>query len=270
MFTDKNKIIEQYQNSNNLEVRIALHNRFSTAKQDYHAWLFEHIEAQEGANVLELGTGSAKFWQVNRERIPTSWRITLSDISEGMLKDAQKNVATIGRDFSFCLIDAQEIPLKDSSLDVVIANSMLYHVPNVDKAIGIGEIRRVLKPAGRLYAATGGLILDDFATEHMASKLPGVFSHMSGITEQLALENSEAQLHPHFANVERHMPPKSHLHVTEAEPFIAYILSMVRWSELVEGTPKDVVDKVVSEAREIAKNNLPIHITTSVGLFEAW
>lgn len=272
MFTEKEKILEQYQNSGNLEARIALHKRFATSKHDYHAWIFDHIQAPANANVLELGTGSGKIWQVNRERIPASWQITLSDISEGILNDARKNVADIARAFSFRVIDAQEIPLGDSSLDVVIANAMLYHVPNVRKALG--EIRRVLKPDGRLYAATGGLThmkeLDDFVEEHMATQLPGVFNHMRGITEQFAVENGEAQLREHFANVTLHHPPNSYLHVTEAEPFMAYIMSMARWSELIEGTPKDLVDKVVRDARKIAEKKLPIHITTSGGLFEAW
>jgi hypothetical protein len=60
------------------------------------------------------------------------------------------------------------------------------------------------------------------------------------------------------------------LHVTEAGPFMAYILSMARWSMLVEGTSKQQVDGVVARARKIAEQKLPIHITTSAGLFEVW
>jgi ubiquinone/menaquinone biosynthesis C-methylase UbiE len=272
MFTDKAKVLEQYQNSNNLNARIALHEKFSTRKGVFHAWLFDHVQAPEDANVLELGVGSAKLWQVNRERIPQGWDITLSDISEGMLWDAKKNVADSPRDFSFRVVDAQAIPFEDSSFDLVMANAMLYHVPDVDKAIS--EIRRVLKPGGRFYAGTGGLHhmkeLDEFVREHMASKLPGVFTMLGNVTEQFALENGTEKLSKHFANVKLHLPPESYLHVTEVEPFIAYILSMARWSELVDGVSKQQVDNVVADATKIAKEKLPIHITTSSGLFEAW
>ncbi len=272
MFTDKEKVLEQYKNSSNLAARIALHEKFSTRKSVYHHWLFDHVHAPETARVLELGAGSAKLWQMNRERIPKGWKIILSDISEGMLTDAKRNVAEIPATFSFQGVDAQEIPFENNSFDVVMANAMLYHVPNVDKAIS--EVRRILKPHGHFYAATGGLThmkeLDDFVEEHMAAKLPGVFNHMSGITEQFALENGESQLSRHFDNVQIHLPPASYLHVTEAEPFIAYILSMARWSELVEGTSKDLVNEVVRDARRIAEKSLPIRIATSAGLFEAW
>jgi ubiquinone/menaquinone biosynthesis C-methylase UbiE len=270
MFTDKHVILEQYKNSNNLSARIALHEKFSTRKGVFHHWLFDHLQAPENAKVLELGVGSAKLWQMNRERIPQGWTITLSDISEGMLEDAKKNVADIAGTFSFRVVDAQAIPFEDDTFDVVLANHMLYHVPDVDKAVS--EIRRVLKSGGHFYATTNSSThmkeLDDFVEEHMASKLPGVFSRFD--ISGFVLENGEEKLSKYFDNVKLHLPPKSHLHVTEAEPFMAYILSMARWSMLVEGTSKQQVDEVVAGARKIAEQKLPIHITTSAGLFEAW
>lgn len=272
MFTDREKVLEQYQSANNLNARIALHEKFDTRKGVFHAWLFDFVKAPEDASVLELGVGSAKLWQVNRERIPQNWSITLSDMSEGMLGDARTNVADIPARFSFQVVDAQQIPFEDSSFDLVMANHMLYHVPDTDKAIS--EIRRVLKPGGRFYAGTGGLThmkeLEDFVAEHMATKLFGVFTKMSSTVEHFALENGQEKLSKHFKNVKLHLPPPSHLHVTEAEPFMAYILSMARWSELIEGVSKKQVDEVVAEARKIAEKSLPIRITTSAGLFEAW
>jgi ubiquinone/menaquinone biosynthesis C-methylase UbiE len=272
MITDKERILEQYQNANNLSARIALHERFSTRKGVFHEWLFDHLKVPEQGRVLELGTGSAKLWQVNRERIPQGWTITLSDLSEGMLADAKKNVADIPHKFSFVQLDAQAISFDDASFDMVTANYMLYHVPDIDKALS--EIRRVLKPDGRFYAGTGGLghmkELDDFVEAHMAAKLPGVFERMDSVTGHFALENGAEKLGRHFASVKLHLPPESHLHVTEAEPFMAYILSMARWSALTKDVSKETVDEVVREARKIVEEKLPIHLTTSAGLFEAW
>ncbi len=80
--------------------------------------------------------------------------IALSDFSPGMIEEAQHNLADAGRPFAFERIDAQAIPFADASFDMVIANHMLYHVP--DRPQALAEIRRVLRPGGRLYAATGG------------------------------------------------------------------------------------------------------------------
>ena len=78
----------------------------------------------------------------------------LSDFSEGMLEQARQNLKSSLSLFQFNVIDAQSIPFDNASFDIVIANHMLYHVPNRSKAFS--EIKRVLKPSGRFYSSTGG------------------------------------------------------------------------------------------------------------------
>ena len=51
-------------------------------------------------------------------------------------------------------MDAQSISYEDEIFDAVIANHMLYHVPDRMKAIA--EIKRVLKWGGRFIATTVG------------------------------------------------------------------------------------------------------------------
>ena len=94
------------------------------------------------------------MWKENANRIPPKWDITLSDLSSGMLDSAWRNLVVTGRNFKFKEIDAQKIPFEDETFDAVIANHMLYHVPDRPKAIA--EIKRVLKPNGRLFATTIG------------------------------------------------------------------------------------------------------------------
>jgi ubiquinone/menaquinone biosynthesis C-methylase UbiE len=48
--------------------------------------------------------------------------------------------------------DAQALPFATHSVDAIIANHMLYHMPNMPAVYA--EFCRVLKPGGRLYAAT--------------------------------------------------------------------------------------------------------------------
>src|SRR5205823_4989457 len=48
--------------------------------------------------------------------------------------------------------DVQELPFEDRSFDVVVAAWMLYHVGDLER--GLAEIARVLRPGGRLVAAT--------------------------------------------------------------------------------------------------------------------
>lgn len=45
---------------------------------------------QPNIKILELGCGDASLWNKNFNYIPSNWEITLTDFSDGMLKDAKK------------------------------------------------------------------------------------------------------------------------------------------------------------------------------------
>ncbi|MCH8206807.1 MAG: class I SAM-dependent methyltransferase [Chloroflexi bacterium] len=98
------------------------------------------------SRILELGCGPAELWVKNIDRVPSAWRITLSDLSEGMVREARQNLQSGVSRFSFAVCDAQRVPFDDESFDAVIANHMLYHVSDRQRAYA--EIRRVLRPGG--------------------------------------------------------------------------------------------------------------------------
>jgi len=94
------------------------------------------------------------LWRKNIVRIPTTWDITLSDFSAGMVHEAQQQLRGTSHPFTFAVIDAQAIPYPEAAFDAVIANHMLYHVP--DRAAALAEMKRVLKPGGHVFASTVG------------------------------------------------------------------------------------------------------------------
>src|SRR5437870_10084242 len=145
---------EQYRDASNFAARVRLSARFKTNPGNFHRWIFERLNLPPRSRVLELGCGPGLFWRSNLDQIPADWQITLSDFSPGMLRDAERVLGDRSKRFNFRRIDAQAIPFDDASLDAVIANHMLYHVPDRPKALA--EIRRVLKPEGWLYATTVG------------------------------------------------------------------------------------------------------------------
>ncbi len=155
-FTDQQYLkTDQYRDSSNLDARVGIHQHFSTNPYGWFNWVFDHLlKLPEDAKILELGCGPGYLWKENVSRIPAGWNITLSDLSSGMLDAAWRNLVVTGRAFQFKEIDAQSIPFEDETFDAVIANHMLYHVPDRPKAIA--EIKRVLKPGGRLIATTVG------------------------------------------------------------------------------------------------------------------
>lgn len=145
----------QYKDSGNLDARIAIHKRFSVNPYGWFDFVFDHLQSLPAdAKILELGCGSGELWKECASRIPAGWALTLTDLSDGMLDAAWRNLIVIKRGIQFEKADAQSIPYADNTFDAVIANHMLYHVP--DRKQALKEVRRVLKKDGVLFAATLG------------------------------------------------------------------------------------------------------------------
>jgi ubiquinone/menaquinone biosynthesis C-methylase UbiE len=212
---------DQYKNAANLSARANLHVQFSTNKQGLFAWLFERMDIPSPARILEIGAGPAWFWDANAARIPAGWDITLSDFSAGMLDEARATLHSLSHPFHFEQIDAQQIPYADGTFDTVIANFMMYHVPDRPKALG--EIRRVLKPGGKLIVSTNG---ENHMREtyDLMAKFSDDGEHPVFSTRTFSLENAPEQLQPFFSTITLHRYP-DRLAVTEAPPLVDYLLS---------------------------------------------
>src|SRR5262249_57472416 len=85
-------------------------------------------------------------------RIAAGWQVLHIDASPGRAGGARANMGGPGS--SFGVVDAQWLPFQDASLDALLANHMLYHVP--DRARALREFARVLKPGASLLATTNG------------------------------------------------------------------------------------------------------------------
>ena len=145
---------DQYATGTNLSARIELHQRFTTAAVRWHPWLIERMPIREHARVLELGCGTGLFWREIEDRIDPSWRLTLTDFSEGMVREARRATSSAPCSVEGAVADILGIPVRDASIDAIVAKHMLYHVPDLDGALA--EVRRVLRPDGVLYATTIG------------------------------------------------------------------------------------------------------------------
>jgi ubiquinone/menaquinone biosynthesis C-methylase UbiE len=190
-FGGKEYVFKQYKDASNFRIRQRIWEHLGMSMHDWHRWIFEHIHLDNNAAVLELGSGSGDLWKENLERIPKDWQVTLSDISSGMLEEARNALDKSAHPFYFEVVDAESIPFKDSSFDAVIANLILYHVSDVSKALS--EIRRVLKPNGRLYAATTRTIhVSDNRSSSMA---------IGWASSAFSLDNARQQLEAWFSKV---------------------------------------------------------------------
>jgi ubiquinone/menaquinone biosynthesis C-methylase UbiE len=253
---------EQYKNSSNFMARVNLHARFSTNPYRWTSWLLDQIEAPADANVLEVGAGPGVLWRANKERVPQGWQITLSDFSPGMVAEEQHNLRDVAGNFRYEVIDAQSIPYDDVTFDAVIANHMLYHVPDISKALR--EIRRVLKPDGKLFAATNGANHMHELRELQRSYDKFVTSSaVSGLA--FTLENGMDWLTPIFPNVTLRLH-EDELVVTEAKPLVDYILSAWSFRHADEEAP---VERFTAFVERALRDHGAIRISKNAGVFIA-
>jgi SAM-dependent methyltransferase len=257
---DPQYVATQYQTAKNLNVRIQLHQQFSTNKYGWPRWVFDQFNFSPQARILELGCGAGDLWRENIDRVPAGWEITLSDASAGMLEQAQQNLGTSGR-FKFEQVDIQSIPVESQSFDGVIANHMLYHVPDLNKALG--EVRRVLKPDGVFYAATmGKRHLVEIA--ELVSRFDSQLSWWgAGFTESFTLERGGNELARWFSDVTMRRYDDA-LVVTEPAALLDYILSG-RVNLTVDQQP--TFAKFV--AAEFERLGGAFHVSKDSGLFVA-
>jgi SAM-dependent methyltransferase len=252
---------DQYKDSSNLDARVAIHKRFSMNPYGWMNWVFDHLlKLPEGAEILELGCGPGYLWQENIRRIPAGWRVTLSDLSPGMVDAAWRNLVITGRAFQFKEIDAQSIPFEEGSFDAVIANHMLYHVP--DRQKGLAEIRRVLKSNGHLFTATIGKTHLKEISNWIRRVNPG--TDFISFGSHFTLDNGFDQLNQFFLQVKLTRYP-DRLEVTEVKPIIAVIRSSIHAPEILE----EELIKLENELEQELKEKGKIFISKDSGLFEA-
>ena len=225
--SDQSVVCSQYATSAKLETRISIHEKYSRNKQPFGEWIVSHYQLLPCEQVLELGCGTGSMWQ--GVQLPEACHVTLTDLSSGMLDAARANTTHLNADYSVC--DAMSLPYPDGCFDVVIANMMLYHVPDISRALR--EIRRVLKPDGRFFAATFG--------EHgVTEAVLDMFSLPCTANHRFTLQNGTAQLKQCFSHVVVRTRPDA-LDVTDLHDLISYLRTMAGMTVLADIPDEDLL-----------------------------
>lgn len=226
---DPKAVEKQYANANGLNARILLHQKYSVATENYDDWIAKHYRILPDEKVLEVGCGTGSIWRNAQRYLPESASLILTDLSAGMLEAARAAVPA-RQNILYEQADLQKLPYADHIFDLVIANMMLYHVPDLDKALG--EAARVLKPDGRLICATSG-------ENSVGSWLVETLGAGDARKLSFTLQNGEKQLRKFFGCVETDRRQDA-LRVTNVDDLAAYVLSMTSFS-FVREWPYDLL-----------------------------
>ena len=211
-----------YADDSHLDVRYRTHQLYTVDPVDFGRWTLERLPWRGDERVLDVGCGPGDLLAA-MAREHRGWGALVGcDLSAGMIAEAR--AASTGLAVRWFVADAQALPLLDVSFDVVMACHMLYHVPDIDRAVV--EAARVLRPGGRFLAVTNSAytmpeywsLRQRVAARFPASVLPQTRPH------RFSLENAGSFLAPHFGSLETHTLPGL-LRFPTAQPLVDYFAS---------------------------------------------
>ena len=147
---------------------------------------FRAVAEARPARVLDIGCGTGETTERFAKELGAD--VKAVDVSPRMVE------LTRARGIDAQVADVEQLPFADAEFDAVFAGWVLYHVPDLARAIA--ECARVLQPGGRLVASS-----------HCNDNLRELWELIPGALPREPLtftrETGEELLRPHFASVER-------------------------------------------------------------------
>jgi ubiquinone/menaquinone biosynthesis C-methylase UbiE len=132
--------------------------------------LIEQAEIRAGQHVLDVGCGTGTL-AVMVKRAQPGAEVAGLDADPRMLNVARAKAVKAGLTVRFDQGLASELPYPDESFDRVLSSLMIHHLKTPDKERMAREVRRILKPGGRLH------IVDFGEPRTFYGKLLGPFLH---------------------------------------------------------------------------------------------
>lgn len=132
------------------------------------------VVAAASGRVLEVGVGSGLNFPLYDKRVEIVFGI---DPSPRLLSFARRRAAEAGVRAEFLQGSASAIPLADDTMDTVVMTWTLCSIP--DPLVALREMRRVLKPHGKLLFVEHGLS-PEAGIERWQHRLTPIWCHVAG------------------------------------------------------------------------------------------
>ena len=134
-------------------------------------------DLEPGETVLDLGSGGGFDCFLSANAVGSEGHVIGVDMTEDMIAAARANAERGGyANVEFRLGEIEDLPVADSSVDVVISNCVINLVP--DKARAFAEAFRVLKPGGRLHVSD--IVLDGEAPADLLASVAAYVNCVAG------------------------------------------------------------------------------------------
>jgi SAM-dependent methyltransferase len=189
------------------------------------SFFVEQINAIPGLRALEIGCGSGVFLA---RTLASGGRVVAVDLSLTMIETLRARLGQVTSDgLRLLCADAERLPFRDASFDVVYGSSVLHHL---DLPVALREIHRVLRAGGRLVFAEPNLLNPHVALQFRV--LPRAWSSFS--PDEQAFSRFRARRLLRAAGfVEVSSEPYDFLHPLVPAPLIDMVASLSLWLERI-------------------------------------
>ncbi|HEX7966899.1 MAG TPA: methyltransferase domain-containing protein [Stellaceae bacterium] len=126
------------------------------AEPQYRSKLLGLARLGAGESVLDVGCGTGTLAIAAKRRVGPTGKVLAIDASRQMVARARRKAAAAAADIDVQMTAAETLPFPDATFDAVLSTTVLHCLPDEARRRAIREMRRVLKPDGRL-------LLVDFA-----------------------------------------------------------------------------------------------------------
>ena len=245
--------IEYKETSSDLLKRIDIHQQYGS--RDIDAWMLEVLKPQAGSRILDVGCGAGKQCFVFWDALHGKAEITGGDVSPELLATARAANPRTGDAIRFTEVDFnRRFPFDDASFDLLSCCFAIYYAESAP--FTIGEMRRVLRPGGRLF--TTGPMPDNKrlfyeiigeATGRPIPPMPGSSRYASEILDEIRR---------HFTRVDVQVF-ENPLVFESVEPFLAYTRASLSedrrlWTSLFQG--KEEFEQVIAQIAAVSAARL--------------
>jgi SAM-dependent methyltransferase len=230
-------------------------------------WLVDMLPAEGGIAILDAGAGVGRFTRPLARR--GRGRVVACDLFPGMAGAIREAARAESLPVEVAVADIERLPFADGAFGLVLANHVLYHLPDLDR--GVRELARVTAAGGLCVATTNA---DDIPVpvielHHAVLGRLGV----SGAPERrssFSLANGEERMGVGFRQVELRVFESRAVFDTPAELVEAYqTTGRYRSAAATDGLPPGEVAGAAAEicARWFAERGGPVVGQVLMGAF---
>jgi len=113
----------------------------------------DHALLKLGEKVLDVGCGTGGVTIPAKRHVGQNGSAAGIDPAPEMIAVAKKKAVRAKLEIDFRVGVIESLPYEDATFDVVTSSLMMHHLPENLRAKGLAEVKRVLKPGGRLLIA---------------------------------------------------------------------------------------------------------------------